>query len=202
LREPLFLILGHGHSGTMYMARLMQYFCYDVQHERCGANGISDSLAMWNARGGSVRRAFENRGKKGVRPCYLIQVVRNPWRVVCTDFGIPHEGGSANYAKRWPAGVSEPGGIERPIRTVVVYNRKVSELGPDLVVHVESAPREVERWLRMRGLYVGHTGELPPTDVNTKPGERSFSFDSVAPELMREFREHCRIYGYEETPPR
>lgn len=190
--KKLFFISGHGRSGTNYMAHLFAHFGYKVGPQLEEPNGQSHNFpTFW---------PFKNVYTKYR---YLIQVVRNPKLVVESTFlaryFLPRV-----YARRIPdlnAGIE--GRLEQAVNSLIVWNQRISEAKPQLVVRVEAAPAVCREWLKNTGLSVSANGELPQENINrrTKIGwdlKRPVPWNSLDREWVDKLNEHSRAYGYGE----
>ncbi len=195
MSEPYFLITGHGRSGTHYMARLFQWFGFNVGEYKKEKGGMAHNFPPdgW---------PFDkNRGDGN----YMIQVVRDPWKVVdsvyLAEYSLPKQN-----SKHIPE-IFVGSDIDKAMRSVVLWNRAVAEANPDLTVKVEEAPEVCAEWFRTEGLETKDTGkEKPLTNVNNRVEAGGWDlkgttpFNEASDDVADMFREHCRIYGYPTEP--
>ena len=142
----LFFITGHGRSGTHYMGALFRHLGYDVGTQKDLADGQSHNYPhkFWPFT--KARDHYE----------YLIQVVRDPWKVVesvyLAKYSIPLA--YSDRIKDLNAGIEHETDdkLKQAVNSVVVWNERITEASPDLVVKVEEADYRCPEWLSSIGL--------------------------------------------------
>ena len=187
------------------MCLLMKHYRYQIDHQKDGAkHGISSfhsafpSIGVSEVEGRLVYSRFPEKN------AYLIQVVRNPWRVIESDFLV--EGNpSIAVVDKFPK-VKGRNLLETSIKSVVFLNKRIQSFSPCLVVKVEQALAVISRWLENHGLFIGTSGLAPAMDTNHKDHKgnplTTEDYSSVSPEVMESLREHCQKYGYSDEIPK
>ena len=196
---PRFIIAGHWRSGTTYMSDLMTYFGFDVRHESKGKNGTCGTAVLINRWDVESCEELNRLLYEGARWTKLIQVVRNPWKVIESDHYLDR---GCDQIVSWYPDIGTVTGLNRAIKSVVTVNRKISEFYRDLVMRVEDAPAILEQWLSRNDLLSETHGSLPSKTTNHKDHralERK-NWESVSPNIMEMLKVHCREYGYPECP--
>ncbi len=200
----LFFITGHGRSGTNYMSALFQYLGHDVGRQGNGSAGIAHNFpSYWPPE--KLREHYQ----------YLIQVVRNPYKVVestyLADYSLPSQNsnripeiGCAKTNKTWG---SKGRSLTQSIRSVVLWNRAIRNAKPDLVVQVENALSVCKQWLIDNGLKEPLKSQEPETNINHRDGNKGWDltlkvpWDDLPQKELNMFKKHCKEYGYAETSP-
>jgi hypothetical protein len=199
MTEAAFIVIGHGRSGTQYMAELLNVFGYDVKHENPGRNGVSamDALSIE-----SGSRLFVSYDKERNRLLYkaapstkTIHVVRNPWDVLESDYG--HSSGVAVGASKWYWEILEKTGIDKVLTSIVVVNKKIAEYTIDLTVKVEEAETVVADWLKIERRSTGLRKDIGHKDHKSLTAA---GYASASPGTLEAFKEHCTTYGYPTEP--
>lgn len=199
MKSPYFIILGHGRSGTSYMAALMRHLGYGVTHQNLGPDGTSQFQVAWHLFAGKWRRPTIGRNGRG-DGCILIHAVRNPWKVIESCHGV--KGSPTKTILGLDPSLTGVNKLDSIVRTVVNWNERIDKLRPDLTVRVEDAETVVPAWLGARDLHRDRVGNPPPHDVNhINHGTLSLEdYDIVPKESMDELKLHCAEYGYPEHP--
>jgi hypothetical protein len=188
-----FLITGHGRSGTNYMAALFQWFGYEVGAQSDGKHGMSHNfppMPDWK----SFRDA-----RQSYR--YLIQVVRNPYKVVESTFLAKYSLVDQN-AKRITE-IKQGDKLEQAIRSVVLWNKAIQYANPDLVVQVEHSISVCREWLsENRFPVIISRDKAPRKDINKRTEfgwnlDKPIPWETVSESTMDMLSKHCIEYGYE-----
>lgn len=190
--KKLFFITGHGRSGTNYMAHLFQYLGYEVGPQSPYKDGMAHNYPPGTWPPKNLRKEH----------CYLIQVVRDPWKVVestyLAKYSLPRQN-----AQRLPEINKGNTRFEKTIRSVVLWNRAIKSARPDLIVKVEEAEEVCSRWLESVGLEVNALGEAPAKNINQRHNHGwhmnwKVPWEELIGDKLTFFQRHCREYGYPE----
>ncbi len=192
--EVDFVIVGHSRSGTGYMAELFTRLGYHVGHEVGGEYGISSWL--WAADAASPPWGPS---QTGISAKHRIQVVRNPWKVICSSLTAaildPRVMGYMRYYVKLP---TECPPLELAAHMVIEWNKLIQLSQPELVIQVERADKILPSWLRGEG-YDPKSYEPIPTNWNTRPESGHFSSQLILTfpqQLQDELNAHAKFYGY------
>lgn len=188
------------------MAHLMRALGFKIGHEVALQDGISamdaviktDTSKMWGISYNKNTGRLIYRNKINTK---LIQVVRNPWKVVESDQG--HTPCVSGMVSRHFSSIISENRISQTISSIILINKMIKSLNPDLVVMVEKAPVVVEGWLRENNLFMGWNSRPPPKTIGHK-NHRNLSrqdWESAEPGSIDALKKHCREYGYDDTIP-
>jgi len=197
--KPLFYITGHGRSGTNYMAELFTHLGYPVGKQSGARCGQSHNFPQhWPPT--LIKENYQ----------YLIQVVRDPWKVLESVHLATYSLAFQNTKKLPEIGAGTRDWakvtIDQNIKSVVLWNRAIAEAKPDLLVKVEEAEEVCTKWLNSIGLEVRLSKSPPRKDVNKRQTggwhlREKVPWDKASKECIKMFKEHCQIYGYSNEAP-
>jgi len=96
----------------------------------------------------------------------------------------------------------------KTVRSIVLWNQAIAKAKPDLVVKVEEAEMVCYDWIKSLGLEIHPRPgfPLPAKNVNHRTSG-GWDLDGTVPwkelnkEYLQMFQEHCKEYGYDDTPP-
>jgi hypothetical protein len=189
-----FLIVGHGRSGTHYMAEMFRWLGFKVGRHWHGEDGMAHNFPQV-ARSGVWPFSEARKYYK-----YLIQVVREPRKVIestylCSIYPLIEETSSLIPE------ISQGTEIDRSARSVVFWNQAIKAGNPDLTVKLENNPIETcQKWLESNNLSRPIIPEPPPnTNINARNkhhGDLDRPIPPLSPEIATLVNEHCLEYGY------
>ena len=195
-------VVGMPHSGTGYIAKLLQSMTWRVGHETMLENGICaweysypDSIRKFKVR--PFMRRYNN-----VQFDHLIYIVRDPRHCFTSNFNsLVAEIGHGKTTAMNHFGIPAAATTQAVVNWMIGWQRMILSQSPDVTIRVEDAPEALPDFFEQNGYQYGQPGNVP-TNVNSRKQRlkktwqvsyRKFTADEITG-LHPEFQEVTEFY--------
>lgn len=199
MEKRKFLILGHPRSGTGFMSILLQRYGYRVGHEWMMEDGISSWMFVVEDNQIFIDRTLN---RKNFDFEYIIMNIRHPLDIVSSTYFTENTvKRSLNHRAKFVdmEGLND---VEQTVKSVLGWYRLIEMQRPHLIIHVDRNPEEKMFYFLKRFENYDRLSEPKPKlkkKINTRKHDKlTFSFlkENCRPELIEEFEDFCKLYGY------
>ena len=187
------LVVGHPRTGTSYVAKLLQSWGLDVQHEKMGKDGTVD----WSLVTGH-KSLWQDISIKDYQWDIIIYCVRDPKKSI-PSIAYTEEA-SLSFRKTFNSRIGNSNLISSAISSILEWDKMITSLNPNIVFRIEDGHKKLFDYLENRGLSIKWNNSIINKKYNSRPHNNLETLllesDLVSSGFKQRIQEYCKRLGY------